>query len=280
MMPFPTHPPASRAPRLRLAGVAFAVLLLTGTVSGCATKGDLRDVQTDIRELAEQQEALLTEIDRQNRMTLDTLRTQSSQLTDVRGNVSQQLRQVVDQLERLTELTGQNQRALQALRDQLVALERRGAYGGGMAGGGGTMGGDAGGDGEAMGDVPAPEVAYTEANSHFNRGSLTAARIGFQQFLQAYPNHDLAPLAHAKLADILVQEERFEEAIEAFERIPELYPGHQQVPDAIYRIGVMHMELGEMQAARRAFERVINSYPDSGMADLARDRLEEIGGER
>ncbi len=54
-------------------------------------------------------------------------------------------------------------------------------------------------------------------------GANNTARVAFQQFLQQYPNDPLAPNAQYYLADILVQENRLEEAVQAFLRIPEFY---------------------------------------------------------
>ena len=44
-----------------------------------------------------------------------------------------------------------------------------------------------------------------------------------------------------------------------------------------YRAGAVEHERGNDDEARTHLERLVNSYPDSGVADLARDLLEEIG---
>jgi tol-pal system protein YbgF len=97
-----------------------------------------------------------------------------------------------------------------------------------------------------------------------------------RQFLQTYPNDALAPDAHYYLADILVQENRLDEAIRAFLRVPELFPTAQKVPEAFYRVGILYLELNQREDARAYLERVVNSYPESGAAVLARERLAQI----
>ena len=56
------------------AGRTFGVLLAALVVGGCATKGDLRDVQTEIRALSARQDSIMVELRRQEATTRDTLR--------------------------------------------------------------------------------------------------------------------------------------------------------------------------------------------------------------
>jgi len=118
---------------------------------------------------------------------------------------------------------------------------------------------------------------YNVAATHFNRGAISTARMAFRQFLQEYPNDELAPDAHYFLADILVQEERYDEAIQAFLEIRSLYPAAQRVPQAVYRVGTTYIDLGQLDDARVYLDLVVNSWPDTDAASAARDRLNEIG---
>ena len=121
------------------------------------------------------------------------------------------------------------------------------------------------------------DAMYQAGVRQFNRGSLTAARAAFEEFITAYPSEANVPRAYLYLADILVQEEQLEDAIDAFVEITELYPASDVVPDALYRTGALYLEQGEADRARDYLERVVTSYPDSGAAILARQRLQEIG---
>ena len=78
-------------------------------------------------------------------------------------------------------------------------------------------------------------------------------------------------------ADILVQENRLDEAKDAFLRIPELFPTAQRVPWALYRVALLEIEMDNLDGAREYLNRVVNTYPSSGVAELARERLQEIG---
>lgn len=248
----------------RVAALAAALLLS----AGCATKRDLRDLRDELRALSARQDTILSALARQNAVTQDTLRRQTDQLFEIRGDVSRQLSLILDELSSLRELTGQNQRAIASVRDQLE---------GQRVGGGQPAGGDvlaeaepgAGASGEA-------EATYAAALQQYQRGSLTTAQRAFQDFVQRYANHESAPDARFFLADILEQQDKPQEAIEAFRQVSELHPSSARVPDALYRAALLHIELGNRAEARRLLDRVVNTYPESNAAGPAREKLREI----
>ncbi len=243
-------------------------------VAGCATKGDMRSVQLELRALAARQDSLMTELRRETRSTQDTVRQQANQFFDFRGDLSSMLRSMSESLTRLEAISGENQRGIAGMRDQLANL-RRGSGGASPAEGGVQPGGsEAGGDPAGGGD---PRAMFDAGVNQFNRGSLASARQAFESFLQAYPTHDLSPDAHYYLADILYQQNRLQDALNAFNEIPQLFPTAVKVPDALYRMGSIQNELGNTAEARATLQRVVNTYPDSDAATLAADKLREIG---
>jgi tol-pal system protein YbgF len=257
------------------------LVLLAGivSVSGCATKQDIRDLQTDLaselRRIAATQDSLREEIRRQSLQTQDTLRNANRELVDIRGDVLTTLNRIGSQLGQIQELVGQNSLSITSLRDEVDALRRSGGVPAGVEGEPIDIGAMpiTLGSGEA-------DAKYSAAMRQYSRGSNTAAKAAFEEFITSFPSHELTPQAHYYLADILAQEEDLEGAIDAFEQIPELFPLSESVPTALYRIGVLHIELGNEDEARLVLERVINTYPEHRIAEDARARLAEIGGDR
>ncbi|GMR13293.1 MAG: hypothetical protein BMS9Abin29_1498 [Gemmatimonadota bacterium] len=269
-MSTPSAGPRGPAPAGRGRGafhLALAVLLL-GTTA-CATKKDvsgLRDVLVDgIR----RQDAALADLARELEALQDTVEIQSDMVVDTRGGVARELRRIQDQVTTLTELTGQIQRTLVGLRDQMDA------YQGPAVGAVRPRGLDSTTVGNAAGD--GADQAWDTARSQFNRGQLGTARIAFERFVQIYPEHDNAPLALYLLGDILEQEGRLEEAVQGFLRVRELFPTSDRVPQALYRVGALYVLLGDPDQARQYLERVMATYPDTGAAALAQEKLREIG---
>jgi tol-pal system protein YbgF len=251
----------------RVFGTVAAALV----VAGCATKGDMRNVRLELQALAARQDSFIAELRRETRSTQDTVRQQADQMFDFRGELFRQLRAMNESLMRLEALTGENQRGIAGMRDQLAnmrggAVAAEPAQAGVQPGAAGAGGG--GGDAQEM---------FNAGVDQFNRGSLTAASAAFQSFLQAYPTHPLAPDAHFYLADILYQQNRLQDALDGFGEIPELFPTATKVPDALYRMGLIQNELGNTSEARATLQRVVNSYPDSEAATLAAAKLREIG---
>ena len=268
---------AQLRPRAFGGGGLLLILLALG-LSGCATKRDLKDLQAEIRILASRQDsafARLAAVTLEGQQDQESLtRDQSEAIVQLRGDVNMRFLGIEEQLITLQELTGQSQRNIASLRDQFESRRDRLAAPPPVA--------QEGAAGDVMGEeIAAPRAAgaaelYSAAVTQFNRGMSTTARTAFTRFLTAYPNHPLASEAKFYLADILVQENRLDEAIEAFREITELFPTAARAPFALYRIGVLYIELEDLDQARSYLQRVVNTYPDSGAALVARERLEEI----
>lgn len=258
---------------------AFLTLVIQLLTVGCATKGDLRDLQEVITEQEQQQNErlvrLVSGVVAEIEALQDTLRVQSDIAGDTRGGVARELRDVQDQLSQLTALTGQIQRTVTMVSQGLEVDRERGVRVAAatpqtpdsLQGLNSTA--------EPV-DPAAAEETYQAAMTQFNRGSVNTARRAFESLLADYPDHRLAPSSQFFLADILEQENRLDEAIEGFLRVAELYPTADRVPQALYRIGAIYELQGNLDQAIIYLERVVNTYPDSGVGDLARELLREI----
>ncbi|MEQ9569987.1 MAG: tetratricopeptide repeat protein, partial [Longimicrobiales bacterium] len=232
-----------------------AVLLAALVSTGCATKGDLRDLQMELRAMAAQNDSLMTELRRQNRSTQDTIRRTSNQLFEIRGDVATRLGGIEDSLDRLAELVGQNQRTMASIRDQLEAGGRRGAGGGGFD--------------DPMGGGTSPSDAvdlYNAAVGSYQQGSYSAARFGFEEFIDTFPADSLVPNAWFYLAEALVQLQEPDEAIDAYQQVIQNWPNSDSVPQARVGLGLTYLEQGDTTEARIQFETVVNTWPGTDAA--------------
>jgi tol-pal system protein YbgF len=238
-------------------------------LGACATKSDIRLLQDELRALAARQDSLIGELRREARSTQDTLRTQSDQLFDFRGDIARQLQALAQGQLRLEALVGEVQRGLVA--NTRRSGEANAAAVPDVAGtarpGPETVAGAGGG----------AEETYRVAREQHQRGSFSTAQRAYTQFLRDHPNHSLAPDAQFFLADVLEQQGRREDALAAFLEVQRLYPTAPRVPDALYRAAVLQRELGRIEDARATLQRIINTYPEASIAMMARDLLAEIG---
>lgn len=246
--------------------------LLGLTLTGCATKGDIRDIQDEVRALAAQQRQTFEELSGLNMAVQDTLGRQSDAIFESRGDTNRRLAKIEQDILTIQELLRMNQQSLMAIRDLMES------------------GGSVGPRPMATDQNPGmnPDVRPTTqaggaadmfqtALSQFQRGNNSTARRVFQEFIRTYPTDPMVPDAHFYLADLLVQEERLEDAARAFLQIPSLFPTAERVPEAYYRAGVTYIALDQLEDARRYLQMVVTSYSDTDTAALAQDRLDEIG---
>ena len=262
---------AGLRPGIQVPGARALVLMFLGfTLSGCATKGDLRSVQDEVRASANQQRRALEELSGLNLAVQDTLRGQSDALFESRGDINRRLAAIEQEIITLQQLLQANQRSLANIESLLMSLGSGGMTpvrtdrepGRGL---------------DVQPQVGGAADLYSAAMVQFENGSMSTARQAFQRFLRDYSNDPLADDAQYYLAEILVREDQREEAIQAFLQIPGFYPTQDRVPDALYRVGLLYVELDQLDDARVYLQRVVNSYSESDAAALARQKLAEIG---
>lgn len=253
---------------------AILAVAAVSVLGGCAMKSDIRDLQTEIRTLTASQDSLTRELRTAMASTQDTLRTQSGQLFDFRGDITRVMREIRDEMSQLRALTGENQRGI-------LALQRGTGAGGGFTTSAPSGGTPAGGGGSeelpGVGGGSNANQLWEAATQQLSRGMLPTAQRAFQQFIREHPNHDRAADAQFFLADILVQQGQPEEALRGFEEVQSRFPNSTRVPDALYRIAILQIEAGDIAVARQTLQRIVNTYPETAIALIARDKLEEIG---
>jgi TolA-binding protein len=242
--------------RMRLLAVAVAVVL--PLVTGCATRGDIRDLQSDLRQMQAQQERLIRELQRQNDMILDSLQIQSIRL---RGDFSNQMVQIERQLVQIQELTGQGQQRLAELRQTLQTRE------------------------EALRNVQAtadvfdagdPDELLDGAVAAQQRGSLSTARAGYEEFIRGFPRHPRAPEARLHMAALLEEEDEEVRALEEYSRVLELFPDAPEAATALYRAALIERDRGNSDRARSMLNQLTAAYPGSTEATAAREELRRL----
>ncbi len=252
------------------------IALLGSSLAACATKTDFRNLESEVRALAARQDTAtlaLQRVQRVNRTVIDSVGALSESLFEFRGDVSNRLLSIQDQLLLLGELVGQSQRSLATMREELIAqrqqledrLSARGEPGDTLE----VVGGEAG-------EQDAADVAFASLQTELDRGNLNTARRGFERFISMYPNSEFAPSAHLHLGELLSGEERLEEAVAMYLEVPRLFPTAEEVPDALYRAGVLSIELNDFEQARQLLERLVNTYPGHRYVEQARERLQGI----
>jgi tol-pal system protein YbgF len=236
-----------------------ALLPLLG---GCATRKDLRLLREEVTALREAQERSMREIQRQNRMMLDSL---SSQQVRTRGDLMGRIAQLDRQVGQVRELAGQGQQRVEELAER-IAREREEAA--------------------RRAAAPPPDTAttapanteevYNAALASLRRGSLVTARAGFQEFLRLSPQHRLAADAQFYVGETYADAKDVEQALQAYAGVVQQYPSSPRAATALYRAGTLEAARGNRKEARDLFGRVVQNYPNSPEAGLAKQELQKL----
>lgn len=262
----------------------IGTLALTACV---ATKKDVLLLQTDLRtmraEYAYRDSARRSQFDSVMRtMTVlnDSIRGLKAEVSAFQGNVLGDLFKVRDGLIEIRALTGQSQTRITELRAE---LEQRNAVvpSAGAVPSAGSVAPIKPGDGGASAASPAavpppapgPNQLYTMALDQLRRGSTSAARAGFTDFLAQYPQHERAGDAQYYVAETLERDGKPIDAEAAYLAVYAKFPRSEKSPTAMFKRAALLRGQSKPDRARDVLELLVKMYPRSDEADLARDRL-------
>jgi len=245
-----------RAARGLAAGLCAAVL-----VSGCATKKDLKQVRDELVVMQVRQDSLFREMQRQNRMLLDTIRTSFVMQADAQGQTSFRFNELANQVSRTEEVLVQLQTLIGQLMDRLNRQVQAAPQPGIPSG--------------SSGDAA---EAYGMGMTSMQEQSWAAARVAFQAVLDNYPNDPLAADAQYQIGETFAAEGDTVRAVAELEKVEANWTRSTRAPAALLRAGILSEESGNRDAARTFYQKVHQQYPASDEDRIAQERLNRIRG--
>lgn len=251
--------------RVRLLGAA--VLL-----AGCATKGMVRQVETQVHVLraenTRQDSARASELARIIRLQqqlMDSLGQARQSMRQLDTKLGNDLTDVLRQLLQIQEMAGQSQRQLSVLKAAVDArAEAQDAR-------------PAGTDTSTAGGPPpaSADQMYQGALELHRRGSSQTARKAFQDFLLQYPTHPYVVDALHFLGETF-EATAPDSAVARWNEVVTRFPKSSRAPESLFKIGLVAERRSDTATARATFQRLVKEYPRSEQADLARDRLKDM----
>ncbi len=124
--------------------------------------------------------------------------------------------------------------------------------------------------------VPA-DTLYNNAQRDRLGGKLDLAMQEFQQYLQYYPQTDLAPNAQYYIAEIHFSQGDLENALKEFDLVLEKYPDNSKTPDALYMKGQTLVKLGRRTSGGQEFQELIKRFPTHDLSKKACTQLQAMG---
>lgn len=281
----------------------LSLALGAAALSACvATKQDVLLLQTDLKsmraEYAYRDATRRVQFDSVIRTMVilnDSLRGLKGEIAAFQGNVLGDLFKVRDGLIEIRALTGQSQSRITELRSE---LEQRNAIlqaspaipvpapptaapttstpakpADAATPAATAPAGSAPGMSAPAAPAPGPNQLYTMALDQLRRGSTSAARAGFTDFLAQYPQHERAGDAQYYIAETLERDTKALDAEAAYLSVYTRFPRSEKAPTAMFKRAALLRAQGKPDKAREVLDLLVKTYPRSDEADLARERL-------
>ncbi len=122
---------------------------------------------------------------------------------------------------------------------------------------------------------PGPLAAFQAGIQLYNQNRYEEADQAFLSFLKTRPGDDQADDAFMHHCFTLFRRQKWAEAAADFRVMAERYKSSPWVPEARYHIGLCLFQLGKSGEGRAELEELIRLAPDSRWAAFARTRLQE-----
>jgi len=251
----------------------LATVALTGCVSSTdieTLRGQLSELQRQVsylqlqgsskQEVAELQATIQQQTERLLRAEAD-MRVDLGSLTGQIGQLQGQLEDTNYRLAQLSQQIAAASQDLKVVRSATAPPET--ALPGGQPGG-------------AVATTD-PETLYQTAYSDYLRGAYDLALLGFRQYLENYPETDLADNAVYWIGECFYRQQRYREAIGEYDRVLQNWPRSDKTASAMLKKGYAQIESGNRRDGIAGLERVIQTFPNSDEANLARQKLQSLG---
>ena len=101
--------------------------------------------------------------------------------------------------------------------------------------------------------------------------------LGFKQYLEAFPETDLADNAIYWIGECFYRQQKFVEAIAEYDRVLKQFPRSDKTASALLKKGFALLEQGQKKDGIAQLQSVVKTFPSSDEANLAKQRLQSLG---
>lgn len=255
-------------PFRRTRSLTSCLLLAVPLLSGCGggrietVESDLNDIKRQVAKLQRQQE--------EQAEALKAMGQDVEQMRKVSAKVSSETESLSGSVDSLTERLNETNGRLDKLSARLGAGSSAGEPGGSAAI-------PLPGQPSSSNAGATPEQMYDAAQSDFTKGNYSLALLEYQEFVQQFPDNDLADNAQLGIAECYFAQKRYEDAIREYDKIFSKHPKSDRISAAYLKKGFAFLELGQTAQGVVQLQYLIAKFPKSDEAQVARRRLESMG---
>jgi tol-pal system protein YbgF len=301
-----------RIVRLRFPALALSVVLFASLPAHAASK-EMIELQTQVQQLLDMVQRLQSTVDsrfglvqhlveqstdsvNQMNATVTTLQqklnAQSESANGKLDAVSGQVQSLNDSLDELKSRIAKLDKQLQDVQSQLQNVQAQSAGGAatpqpgqplpdgttGQTGPAGSVApGGAPGAPAAAEQAPPLQETYQGGLRDYNAAHYDLASSEFGDVLHYYPHDDLAGNAQFYLGEIAYKQQKYKDAIKAYNAVLEDFSGSPKAPAAQLRKGLALLQLSQREAGVHELRSLIQRYPQTPEALQARSKLNALG---
>jgi len=231
----------------------------------------LRDIQADVQQLNESSTtkddftALSGAVQGQTTAVQSSEAAVTARLDDLSRQLAELQARLADTNYRLAELAQE----LSATNEELKSSRARPRSA--------NPGADRHDSGES-GQPADPQALYQSAYNDYLRGNYDLAIVTFRQYLDLFPDTDLADNASYWIGECYFNKGEYDHAVREFEALVERYPRSDKRASALLKTGYAQLELGNREQGLDRLRRVVREFPLSDEANLAAQRIRSLGG--
>jgi len=263
-----------RLPRRGLFRVG-AILLATSAI-GCVSSTDLDEIKTQLQDIQlqtlqlQKQSPSKSEVASLETVITDQIQTIVRSEADIQadvGTLTNRIEQLEDKLEETNFRLAQLSQQIAATNQDLQALRNAAE--------------------EARTRPPNPTVQvvnpadpqsmYDTAYNDYLEGNFDLAILGFRQYAEAYRGTDLTDNAIYWIGECYYRQGKFQKAIEQFDQVLTRFERSDRTPSTLLKKGYAYFELGQKAQGVVNLRSVIRDYAGTDEAQIANQRLEEMG---
>lgn len=178
--------------------------------------------------------------------------------------LSESLEEAKSRISKLSDQIAQTQNIIQTLNRPPTSTDGASASGPNGTGGG-----------NSTAPPPDPQTLYKSAYGDYTTGRYDLAIAGFQQYVQNFADTDLASNAEFYIGDSYYDQQKFEQAIQAYNVCIEKYPDGNKTAAAQLKKAYALLALGRRAAGERELRALIKRFPRSHEASLASQKLRQ-----
>ena len=225
---------------------------------GCATRQDIRGIQSDLYNIQKSVEGRLGDVKGQTDNVQTTQADLSQQIGALNSQITALQTQLADSQQRNSELSARLddlQASLTSRMDAQIELL----------------------SGSKFVEKPLPSTAFNLANTDFVRGRYDEAIKGFQSYVKQFPKSEHTVEAYLKIGDAQAKLKNADAAIASYAYVTREYPKDKLAPVALFRKASVLEQAGRKGDAKDAYVQLIRTYPYAEEAKTAQDRVHALG---